>query len=350
VISIQDAVNKMGADSNMPLLRAMLEAYYSGCRDIYLMPSAPMSEYVQETTGRNTPQSAWGGATFYQRYLQRLEETYRILLQWDLPHIIVPVEASFMDAPGADFLTQLAQHCADAFATTGAIRVGLLGCRGQLTDAAIEELIVDDRLNTQGGPGKFVAILAGEGLLNLQETPTIRATSVASVVAGELSTMRMDRGLCYHRLKNVQNTTHFDLTDAQVKALAMAKINPLIRLPGARRGLSFQCAMATDNTVGQDGSDYWSLLQVRLVAKVTDTVRAYGRDVIGNSDFADFRTRVTSYLARLASDRVIRDFDAWIRVDDMDRSRVMADIILRPFYGIREISFAVTVGPQTVGV
>lgn len=345
VVTIQDAVNALGADDAMPLLRAMLEVYYTGCRDIYLVAVAPMSEYVPDLSLRNTSQVAWGGATFYQRYYQKLATTYQLLLEYDLPQFIVPVETSFYQADGADFLTQLTDHCVQAYTATGTIRIGILGCRGQLDDAAVETIAADDRLNTQGTAGKFVALVAGEGLMNMQELPTIYSTSVAATLAGELSTMKMDRGLCYHKLRNVIQPTHYDLTKAQIQRLALAKVNPLIRMPAGRRGTAFQTALASDNTVGQDGTDYWSLTQVRLVSKVMDRIRGYGRSVIGTGDFVDFRTRVNDYLMSLVADRTVRNFDAYVRLDEFDRSKVLADISLKPFFGVRDILFSVAVGP-----
>jgi len=198
VSSIQDVVNRMGADADCPLLRALLEAYYSGARDIFLVAAAPMSEYVHELADRSTVVE---GKTFWQRYQERLDVTYALLLQWDLPKFIVPVEASLTGTGGVDFLTPLAEHCDTAFGITGAIRLGLLGSKGKLDDAVAQEVLADDRLSSLGDAGRFVAVLLGEALLLIQELPTTYATPVVSAVAGELSNLKLDRGLTYHRLR-----------------------------------------------------------------------------------------------------------------------------------------------------
>lgn len=350
VMSVQEAVNVLQANVASPLLRGLIETYYSGCRDIHIVAVAPMSEYVGDVIHRNdvhndaTP-GALEGTTFYQRYHDRLQTTLNMLLEWDLPQVIVPLEASFLNAGSVDFLTQLTVHCANAFASTGVLRIGFLGCRGTLDDAAVEALVADERLTTQGSAGKFVAIIAGEGLINVSELPTIYATSPVASIAGELSSMRLDRGLCYHRLQNVIGTTHPDLRKGQIERLAQAKVNPLIRLPVGRRGASFQTALATDNTLGQDGSDYWSLLQVRLISKALDRLRAIGRSSIGTASLADVKGAVNDYFLRLVSENTIRGFSAYVRKDDFDRGKVLIDVSVKPFFGLREIRFGATIGP-----
>lgn len=350
VVSIQEAVNRMGADPESPLLRAMLECYYAGCRDIWLVATATMGEYVPDVANRNTNHAQLGNTTFYKKYFQRLVTTYQFLLDWDLPQIIIPVEASFHGATQADFLTQLASHCAAAFAATSAVRIGMLGTRGTMDPTAVNTMVADARIPAQGPNGKFVVVIPGDGTMNIKELPTMYSTSVVPSVAGQLSTMTLDRGMTYLPIRNVMNTTHGDMKKADVERLSQAKLNPLIRLTAGKRGTPFKVVMATDNTMGQDGSDYWSLLQVRLVAKVVERVRGLGRGYIGTPNFADFRTDVTSYLSGLRTAGAIRDYTAVIRRDEDDRSKILVDLLLRPFYGLREITFTVEVGPSGVVV
>lgn len=345
VVSMQEAVNRLGANSDSPLLRALLEVYYAGCRDIFLVVAGPLSEYQDDVTYRNKPNPAWQGQSYYQRYRDRLNTTYNLLLQWDLPQIIIPVEAAFNNTVGADFLTQLAQHCLAAFANTGNIRIGLLGTRGTMDNTMIANLLGDKRLTTQGDAGKFVAVIAGEGTMHLKEMPTLYATTVVPSIAGHLSTMRLDKGLCYEPIRNVMNPTHGDLRESQVKALAEAKINPLVRTTAGRRGTPYQCVLATDNTLGAVGTDFWSLVQVRLVAKVMERVRGLGRFYIGTPSYANFQFDVDVYLADLRSAGHIRDYSCYIRRDPNDRGKVLVDINLKPYFGLREISFVVEIGP-----
>jgi hypothetical protein len=346
VNSVQEAVNALGADSTAPLLRAMLETYYSGCRDIYIVAAAPMSEYVGQLEDRLIPQ--FGGLNFYEKYHERLAATYSLLLDFDLLQIVVPVEASFINTGAADFLGQLTAFCQDAFTITGVIPLGLLGTRGKLDEATIDELAADPRLLTQGDAGKFVALLAGEATLNLKELPTIYATSVASSVAGELSRLRFDHGLTYHRLGNVISPTHADLTKAQITKLAEAKVNPLIRTIAGKRGVPFQCVLATDNTLADFGSDYWSLTQMRLVARMLDRIRSLGRRFIGTIGFGEFKAEVHAYLVGLMADGSVRGATADIRRSDPHSLKVLVDVVVQPYFGIREVTFSCEVGPSEV--
>jgi hypothetical protein len=122
ISSLQEAINLLGADPAQPLLRAMLEAYYGGCRDLYLVAAAPQSEYVDQLSDRLTPK--FGGQNFYQRYFDRLTATYDLLLQYDLLQIVVPVEASFAGTGATDFLGQLTSFCQNAYSVTGVIPIG----------------------------------------------------------------------------------------------------------------------------------------------------------------------------------------------------------------------------------
>ena len=53
VTTIQEAINKFEAATDSPLLRGLLEAYYGGARDIYLVAAAPMGDYESTVADRN---------------------------------------------------------------------------------------------------------------------------------------------------------------------------------------------------------------------------------------------------------------------------------------------------------
>lgn len=386
VISMRDAVNKLGADSTSPLLRGMVEAYYSGGRDIWLMAAGPKVEYVSSLSDRLLPSSqltnmtvaalvaqdpsyqipidysveAWNELTFYERYAARLDVTYSILREWDLPQMVVPIDAPFYDAGGVDFLTPLADHCLDAFETTGAIRLGFLGTLipgGEMNDehAAIisnDERLIDFDSDGLGGStrrGKFVSIFAGEGVFNLKEMPTVYAGALTATIAGMMSNLQIDQGVTYKKLPNVLNLAGATLSADRIEELSQIGINPCIRSTMGKRGRSFEVIPATDNTLSLIGSDFWSLLQVRLVMKLIEIIRAKGRRYMGTVGFGQFKLEVQTFMYELVVENYIRGFDLDIYVQPgesiMDRT-VMVNVAVQPFFGIRTISFSAEVGPN----
>jgi hypothetical protein len=79
VADMQEAINILGADQRSPLLRALLEVFNTGGRDIWLVASAPMNEYVENYWMTDSYQKMNGvDLNFYERYYQRLETTYAV--------------------------------------------------------------------------------------------------------------------------------------------------------------------------------------------------------------------------------------------------------------------------------
>jgi hypothetical protein len=136
VRSMQSAIDLLGADLSSPLLRGVFDAYAAGARDIMICATAPMSEYVDKYSDRNTSSTLFGRNdatpseyTFYERYYERLEETYSVIKDLDFIDIIVPLETSIIKTGGVDFITQLADYCADFHNTTGYVQIGVIGSR-----------------------------------------------------------------------------------------------------------------------------------------------------------------------------------------------------------------------------
>ena len=135
VASMQQAVNWLKADSSSPLLRALLEAYNAGCRNIWLFSAAPMSEYVSDISSRNITKAEFGNKTFYEKYYDRLEAAYQLLSEYDTFEIVVPVEASFSQTRLVDFTTQLSNFCANTFEKTSNQPMGVIGTRARAYDS-----------------------------------------------------------------------------------------------------------------------------------------------------------------------------------------------------------------------
>jgi hypothetical protein len=376
VINMQETINLLGADGDSPLVRGLLEAYNSGCRDIWVMAAAPMAEYMpfeySDTTTRTTPRDEWNGLTFYQQYSVRLNATYELLLQYDFPEIVVPIEAPFYDSGNVDFLTPLIFNCYERFRRTGSASIGIVGTRiGNEITAAVDNMVNDIRINVNGqystqrmvdmvginygsqvmqnvidgSFAKFGMVVVGEGTLSLPQMDTPHVSSLAVAAAAQLATRRMDKGLTYAKLRNVISVTGPLLSDEDQKRLAQMRLNPAIKTIRGKRGGLYNIVLATDNTLSEENSDFWSVVQMRLVSKVMQKIRALGNRVIGTINYPQFKTDVYDYLNILTSSGAIRGYDLNIyRGDDQERT-VFVELALRPYHGVRELFFTVEVGP-----
>lgn len=359
VNNMQEAVNLLGANQDSPLIRAMLEAYNMGARDIWLMAAAPESEYVPfdplDQTDRFVARTEWDGLNFYEKYFQRLEDTYEQLRQYDYPEIVVPVEAPFFfstpllaDPPASiDFLGQLINHCADAYQEVGVPRIGVIGTRlGNFSDATIQDMINDTRLDIDyGSAGKFVMIAAGEAVFSMPQISVSHVAPVATAVAALIAKSPVDVGPTHKLLTNVQAPYGRQLTKDEIAALSARKVNHITRTARGKRGMTYQSMLATDNTMASDGSDFWSIVQMRLVSKVLQEIRSLGYRMLGTIGFLQFRAEVSDFLTSLVVSDQIRDFDLMIERDNVDMYKAVVDVTLLPFFGVREIFFSAVVGP-----
>lgn len=341
------AVEFLNSDSNSPLLRAFLELYNAGVKDIWLMAVAPMSEYEDVIADRLTAQAAFGGKTFYQKYYDRLTTAYSVLTTYELAEIIVPVEAVYYDAGGVDFLTQLISFCSTYFSTTGAVCLGVLGTRiSAFSDSSVTLMASDSRLASLGADGKFVMVVVGEGVITNPQMSTSYIAPLATKVAALMSVTSLDRSVAGLIMQGVSTMVGNDLNDIQLDKLTQAKLNPVGRTTRGKRGYAYQIRLLSDNTLGQDGSDFWSMTQMHLVANVLNQIRDYGYAFIGTTYFAKFKDTVYHYLNGLIVDNIIKDFSLNISSTNNDQSATVM-VSLLPIFGLRQITFSIEVGPGT---
>lgn len=407
VISVQNLVNELEADTESPLLRAVMHTYAAGCRDIFVMRVAPGIEYVESPASRLVPSSSinksyaeiyefdssytipegiaiedWDSYTFYERYHARLTEAYAILLDWDLPQILIPLEAPFYDAGGVDFVTQLADHCDSAFANTGAVRIGFLGSKtidSKITSSDVQNIKNDVRFQGDylGSRGKYVAAFLGECVFQTAEIATVYTASPIHVLAGMLSDTPLNMGLTYQQILNASNLVGTNLSNQDIMDLASLKINSIVRTKLGKRGLRFQIVSATDNTLagvspssvnklygesplvltaaaGDERSTFWSIINTRVVMLVIEQIRKIGRQFIGEISYGQFKQEVQRLMVGLVAKDMIRDFSLNIYRPNIgseynyieDVSSVIVDVQIRPYFGIRTINFMTEVGPQ----
>lgn len=338
VTNVGETIAALGSTTNSPLTFGIMDAYLSGARDIWIVPVAPMSEYQPNKTLRDT--------AYYQTYAARLATAYEVLETWDRGQIVVPLEAPFNST--VDFLLPLADYCAKALTASGQIHLGLLGTTGVIDATMSQAMATDPRLGMLENAGKYVSIFAGDVSIRPEGFDAAHTTSAVAVIAGELSRASLDRSMAYRRLSYVMDTIGPDLDKVSTNTLAEAGINLVGRNIRGRRGAAFEVVPFSDNTLALEGSDYWSLVQMRLISVISSTVRDISQVGTGTISYNLFRDRVRDYLADLASRNVIKDYKLHIDRHPTDRYRVLVDIDIRPYFGVREINVPIDISPEEV--
>lgn len=333
--SMREALVALGPNPDSPLLRAVLEAYYAGNRDMWAMAVAPMSEYESDLSLRDT--------AYYQTYKDRLDVAYSQLGDMGIEDIIVPVDAPLNST--IDFLKPLVKYCVNRYRNEGKICLGFIGTRGSITQADVDALVADTRFSDIGEPGRFITTFVGDGTFNLGELSFAYSQSVATVAAATFSTLPPNRGLVYKRLPNVVGLSSPELTDTQVESLALAGLNSAISTTQGRRGRPFEIVLSSDNTLAPEGSDYWSLAQIRLIKTIVSEIYRLGLRRMKSPSIEQFRSDVNEYLRNLQSQNMLRDFEFHARRNFFDPYRIDVDLVVRPFFGVRAISLNLLVAP-----
>lgn len=343
VTDLPHIVEMLGYNSGSPVLRGMLEAYYAGCRDLWVTAVAPMSEYVSDLEARLE-------GDFYETYADRLQEAYDVLVDFETPQLIVPLNAP-MFGTDVDFLTPLATFCSDSFDITGSVKIGFIGTAlTEITSDTVDEMAADTRIDELGTMGKFIVSVIGSVVVNMAEIPVSYGSMPTASVAGMASASRYDMGLTYQRIPNAVALDFPELTKSQYMQLCNARLNPLSKTTRSRRRIENEVVMLTDNTLGAVGSDFWSFSQVHLIMRVVEDIRELGNRHLGTVGYGQFQQDVQAYLTKLIADDIVRDFTVQFgpkKLDEPNRGAVSVDvdISLKPYFGIRDIYFTAKVGP-----
>jgi hypothetical protein len=361
--SIQEGIDLLKADFNSPLLRGIFDAYACGARDIYICSAAPMKEYVAITGDRLNPipTHSYEDATpilmnFYQKYYDRLINTYASLERYDNIDIIVPLEASIIGTGDVDFVTQLATHCQNFHDETGAIMLGVIGSRSDGISPSNIEVFEEDINFTDkytmynpdnsiaGDMGKFVIPIYGEIIINHNFLNISYTSSAAASVAGLLSETAVNQSLIRKKIPSAFGLSGVNLSQAEVDRLDALGVNTIIRNNRSRRGNSYEIYLTNDHTMAKANSTYAKAPQMRLISMVINEIRALGDNSISRFSAQKLIEDVKKMLQFLKTNNIIRDYALEAYADSLVKGKIYFDINLTSSLGLRKISFSISSG------
>lgn len=362
--SVQSAIDLIGADTKSPLLRGVLDAYDAGARDIFICAVAPMSEYISDLNERNVQYSFFSVndeipsyQTFYERYFERLEETYAIIGELDFIDIVVPLETSIIKTGSVDFTNQLASYCEYFHNNTGYVQLGIIGSRTNGVSPNDIELIKSNfylvnkytTYNSQGqitgDKGRYIIPVYGEATFSHTFLNTTYVNSVSAAYAGMLASADLNMGIVRKRIPGAMALFGVDLTNAQINELETIGINTIYKGKRATRGTSFEVYISNDYTMANMKSVFSKSPQVRLTAYVASEVRAYADDVVGTLGYDTLSYNISLMLKNLKSKGVVSDFEFKVRPTLTSKGSIEVDISLMSTLGLRKIDLSLSAGP-----
>ena len=362
--SIQSAIDLLGADLSSPLLRGVFDAYAAGARDIMICSAAPMSEYVERYSNRNTSITLFdlssatpSNYTFYEKYYERLEETYDLIKDLDFVDIVVPLETSIIQTGSVDFITQLANYCSDFHNSTGYVQIGVIGSRsGGLSSSDVDLLesntIFTDKLttfNTNGtvssDNGRFVIPVYGEAVFQHDQLKTSYVSSLAASVAGMIASRPLNIGMIRTRVPGAMSVYGADLTHSENQRLDTIGVNTIYRGKKTRRSTPFEVYLTNEYTLANSNSTLTKAAQMRLIALLVSRIRSYGYQAIGQLGYDKVIDNVRSLLESLKNDKIIVDYSFNVEVSTTTSASLIFYIEVLSALGLKKIDFALSTGP-----
>lgn len=363
ISSIQEGIDLLKADFTSPLLRGLFDAYAAGARDIYICATAPMSEYVEDPNQRLTPLPIFGvnDATplimnFYQRYYDRLQETYSILKEHEYIDIIVPLEISFFNTENIDFTTQLAMYCQEFHDLTGCIQIGVIGSRSNgisSSDISVLESNINFRdkytmfgvdNQIEGDMGRFIVPIYGELIINHSFLNITYNSTGAATFAGMLSANPVNESLIRKRVPTAFGLSGATLTQAEVDRLDAIGVNTFTRNSRSRRGNNYEIFVTNDSTMAHPTSSYKKSPQIRLVSMLINEIKALTSNNISKFSSQKAIDDVRSMLQFLQNNAIIQNFSLEAFVDSFEKGKMYFDISVTSTLGLRKISFSISSG------
>ena len=374
IASIQDAINTFNGDNKSPLLRAVIDCYGAGCDDIYVMISAPMSEYIDDFSKVNTVMPAFvstQGATpstltFYEKYYERLNDTYEIAQIFDFIDIVVPVSTSFIRTGNVNFVRQLVDFCKTFYTESSTMVYGIIGSRTNGANADDVTTISNpsfssDLLKDESGDGptqvdvdgnvldvgKHVILIYGEAVFTYPNMGLTYTSNVAPSLAGQLSNWPVYLGMNRKVLKGAYSSYGIELTSLQVAKLHNSKVNCLIKSNRSRRALPYQVLVSDDKTLAKNGSSFANIPQVRLVAMIMNEILSIVQSNTGKFAYDTIREKTRGMFETLknSSPSILRDYRFEMFADKKQRGKVYMEIDLLSSHSLKKISFGILTGP-----
>jgi hypothetical protein len=361
ITSIEHAVNLLGADISSPLLRGVFDAYSCGARDIFICSAAPMKEYVQDIFLRNNSSDIFDGSenlkTFYEKYYERLEETYSVISELDFIDIIVPLETSFINTGSVDFLTQLTLYCSDFHNKTGFVQMGVIGTRSvnstlqdfaELTTKTIlknKYSIFSETGELVSDSGRYVVPIYGELIFIHPQLKVSYTATAAAAVSGMMASNSLSRSMIRQRIPGAYAMSTGDLSQIQYNALDAIGINIIYRGKRTRRAVPYEIYLSNEYTMANMNSVYSKSSQMRLVASVVSVISDLGGRAIGKFGYEEITSNFNSFLLDLKSTGAIIDFALSTYPDPREKGLIYFDINLISSLGLKAISLSLSSGP-----
>lgn len=363
VSSMQEAVNLLGANMQSPLLRGVFDAYSCGAKNMFILAAAPMSEYVEDISMRLTAMPHLISAetetpiNFYQKYYERLSQSYEFIKGYELIDIIVPLETSIINTGSINFISQLALHCYNFHENTGYVQIGIIGSRSnglKETDVDLLEAnpIFKNKLTTYNSAGQVEAdigryVIPIYGELNFNHSGFNRsyASSAAAAFAGTMSATPVYMGMIRRRLPGAVSVLGSDLSKSAHARLDNLGINVVYRTRKASRGYPYEVAVSNDYTMASPDSTLSKAPQMRLVAMVINEIKNISNDGTGKNVESKITSQVKNMLEILVGARVIKDYSMQAYASKTQRGFLIFELNLVSSLGLKNINFSVTTGP-----
>jgi len=361
--SVQHAVDLLLGDYDSPLLRGVFDCYGAGAENIFICASAPMLEYIEEIEERIVPVSYFNlesatpvYQTFYQKYYERLSETYSCLSELDFIDIIVPLETSIIYTNGVDFITQLANYLDDFHNQTGNVQIGVIGSKSDgisSQDISIMEsntVLANKMTVTSVGQitsdkGRYVVPIYGEAVFSHPQIDISYTNSVSAAVAGMISQNPLNMGMIRKKIPGAFSLYGSNFTSPEMARIETLGVNTIYRNHKARTGKAYEVYLSDDFTLASNNSVYNKLPQLRLVAYIANSVNNLGYQAVGKFGYDRVISSVTSLLTNLKKDKSILDFEFKAQPDDKDVGKIILYINLISSLGLKKINLSLAAGP-----
>lgn len=362
VRSIQNAIDTLNADFNSPLLRGILNAYAAGATDVVACAAAPMIEYVEDFNYRLQSGNVYeytgssSSKTFYEKYYERLTDTYEAIKELDFIDIVIPLQASILRTGSYDFINQLATHCYDFHSNTGFVQMGIIGSRSAgLSSSDITEMesntTISNKLTVYNGDrvasdiGRFVIPVYGECLYSHPQLRYTYIDSVAASYAGMLTQANLGVSLIRKRVPGAISVYGGELSHADYQKLEAIGINAVYRGKKSKRNIDFEVYVSNDYTLARDGNVLQKAQQMRLMARLINEIKGYATQAIGKFSYDLANERVNALLQGLVAGGAINDYAFNIRQDDLKVGHLIFDIEVLSAMGLKKIDFSLSAGP-----